>query len=111
VNVERITEILAEHRACRSPRELAAIQQIVQEAGRDLSLVPTEDLIESLVARSDVSVIALLASGEHDPKHDTVRRRFEGDYLKAMGLAFDMAGRIAKAMHEDSSKAEGGEDG
>ena len=64
----------------------------------DLDLIPTDDLIEALVRRHDVSVISLRKAAVHDPTSVVHRRRYEGDYFTAMGMAADMIRRIGDAL-------------
>jgi hypothetical protein len=59
----------------------------------DLSLVPTDDLVDALRKRFDVFIFAGLQRGEK-PGKDVERQAWDGHALWAQGLAAELIRRI-----------------
>ena len=81
----------------------------------DLAFFTTDQLIDELVRRSSVTVVVTLETATPDDGGEAnehiVRRRFEGDYWRAAGLATDMARRILNDAAGNSVRSdEQGED-
>lgn len=72
----------------------------------DLQLLPTDDLINALIARFDHAVFSGMKTGLNDGKHLTLRR-WTGNSATCSGLCSQLDFRINENCFEEASSPDG----